>query len=50
MAEAKVDYIAKVYPDCAHAFFNDSNPVVYNKAAAEDAWEIVKSELAKVIG
>jgi len=50
MAEAKVDYKAKVYPDCAHAFFNDSNPVVYNKAAAEDAWNEVKSELARVIG
>lgn len=46
MAEAGVDYKAKVYPDCAHAFFNDTNPVVYNKAAADDAWGIVKAELA----
>jgi len=49
MAEAKVDFEAKVYPDCAHAFFNDSNPVVYNQAAAEDAWNVVKAELAKVM-
>ncbi len=49
MAEAGVDYSAKVYPDCAHAFFNDSNPIVYNQAAAEDAWEVAKSELAKVM-
>jgi carboxymethylenebutenolidase len=49
MAQAGVDYKAKVYPDCGHAFFNDSNPVVYNQAAAEDAWAIVKSELASVM-
>jgi carboxymethylenebutenolidase len=48
MAEAGVDYTAKVYPDCGHAFFNDSNPVVYNQAAAEDAWKVVKAELAGV--
>jgi carboxymethylenebutenolidase len=49
MAEAGVDYVAKVYPNCGHAFFNDSNPKVYNQAAAEDAWEIAKTELAKVM-
>jgi carboxymethylenebutenolidase len=27
-----------VYPDRAHAFFNDSRPEVYDAAAAADAW------------
>lgn len=27
------------YPDAAHAFFNDTNPRLYNKEAAEDAWQ-----------
>jgi carboxymethylenebutenolidase len=48
MAEAKVDFQAKVYPDCGHAFFNDSNPLAYNQSAATDAWQKVQAELAKV--
>ncbi len=28
-----------VYPNADHAFFNDTRPTVYNKTAAEDAWE-----------
>jgi carboxymethylenebutenolidase len=39
MNEAGVDFTATVYPDCGHAFFNDTNPFAYNKAAATDAWE-----------
>jgi carboxymethylenebutenolidase len=38
MKEAGVDFTAKVYPDCGHAFFNDTNPFAYNEAAATDAW------------
>jgi carboxymethylenebutenolidase len=49
MAEAGVDFAAKVYPDCGHAFFNDSNPAVYNQAAAVDAWSVVKAELTAVM-
>lgn len=45
MSEAQVDFEAKVYPDCGHAFFNDSNPITYNKQAADDAWSIVTNEL-----
>ncbi len=48
MAEAGVDFQAKGYPNCGHAFFNDTNPFTYNKEAAEDAWKIVTSELARV--
>jgi carboxymethylenebutenolidase len=38
MSEAGVDYEQKIYPDCGHAFFNDTNPYAYNEAAAKDAW------------
>jgi len=37
MSEAGVDFTAQVYPDCGHAFFNDTNPFAYNAAAAKDA-------------
>lgn len=39
MEQAGVDYTAQVYPDCGHAFFNDTNPYAYNEAAATDAWQ-----------
>ncbi|MGH7195335.1 MAG: dienelactone hydrolase family protein [Candidatus Saccharimonadales bacterium] len=39
MQSAGVNYQAKVYPDCGHAFFNDTNPYAYNEAAASDAWQ-----------
>lgn len=38
MAEAQVDFTAKVYKDCGHAFFNDTNRFTYNETAAKDAW------------
>lgn len=49
MAEADVDYQAKVYEGCGHAFFNDSNPYAYNAVAAKDAWGIVLKDLAKAM-
>ena len=39
MAEAGVSFEAIVYPNCGHAFFNDTNPVTYNAPAANDAWQ-----------
>jgi len=39
MKAAGVRYTAQVYPDCGHAFFNDTNPFAYNEAAATDAWK-----------
>jgi carboxymethylenebutenolidase len=39
MAAAKVDFQPVVYPDCGHAFFNDTNKFAYNAAAAADAWQ-----------
>lgn len=49
MKEAKVDFTAKVYPDCGHAFFNDSNPLAYNQAAADDAWTTVLGLLSEAM-
>lgn len=31
----------KIYPGAGHAFFNDSREQVYNKEAADDAWQKV---------
>jgi carboxymethylenebutenolidase len=48
MQKAEVDFTYKVYPDCGHAFFNDSNPHSYNHAAAEDSWQIVLDKLNNI--
>lgn len=47
MKQANVNYEQKIYSDCGHAFFNDTNRFAYNSVAAEDAWKIVLSELDK---
>ena len=31
----------KIYPDCPHAFFNDTRPEVYKPQQAQDAWQRV---------
>lgn len=49
MQEAGVDYTAVVYPDCGHAFFNDTNPFAYNEKAASDAWQRTLEFLEKHI-
>jgi carboxymethylenebutenolidase len=46
MKAAGVDFEAKVYPACGHAFFNDSNPHAYNPEAAQDAWKATLDLLA----
>jgi carboxymethylenebutenolidase len=38
MKRAGKDFTYKVYPNCGHAFFNDTNELTYNKDAAEDSW------------
>jgi carboxymethylenebutenolidase len=40
------DFEYIVYPDTGHAFFNETNPVTYNKEAAEDAWKKLLEFLA----
>jgi carboxymethylenebutenolidase len=38
MGQFHKPFEAVVYPDCGHAFFNDTNPNMYFKEAADDAW------------
>jgi len=38
MIKANINFESIVYPNCGHAFFNDTNPYAYNKEAALDAW------------
>ena len=40
MVMYKKDFEMCIYPNAAHAFFNDTTPM-YNEAAARDAWERV---------
>jgi carboxymethylenebutenolidase len=40
MKEASVNFNSKVYENCGHAFFNDSNKIAYNREAAVDAWNV----------
>jgi carboxymethylenebutenolidase len=47
MNEAHVNFESVVYPDCGHAFFNDSNPFAYDKKAADDAWPKTLEFLSK---
>jgi carboxymethylenebutenolidase len=49
MKTAAVDFEAKVYPDCGHAFFNVTNKFAYNQAAATDAWSQVLADLSKYL-
>ena len=39
MADAGVDFKARVYHRVGHAFFNDTSPSRYNAEAAADAWQ-----------
>lgn len=45
LVKALVDYkkpfTIKVFPGAHHAFFNDTRPQMYNKAAAEESWRMV---------
>lgn len=50
MAEARVDFEATIYPDCGHAFFNDTNRFAYNQSAAQDAWHKALGYLREFLG
>jgi carboxymethylenebutenolidase len=39
MADAGVDFTARVYHQVGHAFFNDTSPSRYDAEAAGDAWQ-----------
>ncbi len=34
-----VPHEVHLYPETQHAFFNDTRPLIYNAAAAQDAWQ-----------
>lgn len=38
MKKANKDFKYQIYPGAGHAFFNDTNPLAFNQAAADDAW------------
>lgn len=50
MREAGVDFEAKTYPNCGHAFFNNTNKFAYNQAAATDAWQRTLEFLKAYVG
>jgi carboxymethylenebutenolidase len=41
MLAAGVDFKAKVYQNCGHAFFNNTNKFAFNQAASIDSWQRV---------
>lgn len=47
MKAAKKDFTYKVFPDAGHAFFNDTNDLTYNQAAAEESWQMTLKFLKK---
>ena len=40
MKSAGKNFTSKIYPGVGHAFFNETNPVTYNKAIADQAWKL----------
>lgn len=39
MKKLHKEFSYTIYPNTGHAFFNDTRPTVYNKEAADDAWD-----------
>lgn len=50
MEQAGVDFRAQVYAGARHAFFNDTNAMAYDAAAAADAWQRTLAFLAEHVG
>jgi carboxymethylenebutenolidase len=48
MEEAGVNFEYKIYQNCGHAFFNDTNLKTFNKEAADDSWQIVLDQLSRI--
>jgi carboxymethylenebutenolidase len=47
--EVGVEHEVITYPNSGHAFFRDSDPIVYIPEASKDAWERVKKFFAKYL-
>jgi carboxymethylenebutenolidase len=50
MLEEGKDLTLKTYPKTRHGFFNDTRKTVYNRGAAEQAWDITKRFLDRNLG
>jgi carboxymethylenebutenolidase len=50
MLEGGKDLILKTYPRTKHGFFNDTRKEVYDRKAADEAWEITKWFLERTLG
>lgn len=49
MQSAGVDFVAKVYDDAGHAFFNDTNEFMYRQHPAVDSWSRALGFLGTVL-
>ena len=47
MLEQGKDLTLKTYPRTKHGFFNDTRKEVYNRSAADEAWDITRWFLEK---
>jgi carboxymethylenebutenolidase len=50
MLENGKDLTLKTYPRTKHGFFNDSRKEVYDRAAADESWDITKWFLERTLG
>ncbi len=50
MLEGDKDLTLKTYPRTKHGFFNDTRKEVYNREAADEAWDITRWFLERTLG
>ncbi len=50
MLEGDKDLTLKTYPHTRHGFFNDTRKEVYNREAADEAWDITRWFLDRTLG
>jgi carboxymethylenebutenolidase len=50
MLEGGKDLTLKTYPQTRHGFFNDTRKEVYNRDAANEAWDITRWFLDRTLG
>ncbi len=50
MLEGDKDLTLKTYPRTKHGFFNDTKKEVYNREAADEAWDITRWFLERTLG
>ena len=50
MLESNKDLTLKTYPRTKHGFFNDSRKEVYDRGAADEAWDLLRWFLERTLG